>query len=425
MKVRLPYGDSFLEVNLPDRNTTLLTGKNAPRLKDESKAILSALRTPIGCTALRECIKKNDKIAVITTDNTRACPDDRILPVILEELEAIVPRENIAIIVALGLHAPLTHDELERKLGKDIAASHMVLNHNPALTTCIGETRRGTPIEVYTPVLAADFRISIGLIEPHFFAGFSGGRKSISPGVSSARSIRANHSFRMIEHPSARAGVLAGNPVHEDMLEQAAKAGLDFIVNVILNEDGGITNVYAGEMKAAHEAGCRQALENSLVRLDRPADITLTTNSGAPLDLNFYQTVKGIDAAARITRPGGIIIVAAACPKGLGPEAFHALHAEASSPNEVLKTISCSEEAGVCWQNQVLARAQVEHDVFLVSELDDEAVNSMMVTPVASVKAALEKAFLALGKNASLVVIPGGPKQIPVLEEDTWSSRNL
>jgi nickel-dependent lactate racemase len=419
MEVRLPYGDSFLEVNLPDRNTTLLTGKNIPGLKDERKAILSALRAPIGCAALRERIKKNDKIAVITTDNTRACPDDRILPVVIEELETIVPRENITIIVALGLHDPLTHDELERKLGKDIVASHTVLNHNPALTTFIGETRRGTPIEVYTPVLAADFRISIGLIEPHFFAGFSGGRKSIAPGVSSARSIRANHSYRMVEYPAARAGVLVGNPVHEDMLEQAAKARLDFIVNVILNEDGEITHVYAGEMKAAHEAGCRQALENTLVRLNRSADITLTTNSGAPLDLDFYQTVKGIDTAARITRSGGIVIVAAACQKGLGPEAFHALHAEADSPGEVLKTISCSEPAGVCWQNQILARAQMVHDVFLVSELDDEAVNSMMVIPVASVKAALEKALLTLGKDVSLLVIPGGPRQIPVLEEGT------
>ena len=255
MKVRLPYGDSFLEVDLPDRNTTLLTSKHAPGLKDERRAILSTLRTPIGCAALRERVKKNDKIAVITTDNTRACPDDRILPVILEELEAIVPRENIAIIVALGLHAPLTHDELEKKLGKAIVASYSVLNHNPALTTCIGETRRGTPVEVYTPVLAADFRISTGLIEPHFFAGFSGSRKSVAPGVSSARSIRANHSYRMLEHPAARAGVLAGNPVHEDMLEQAAKAGLDFIVNVLLNEDGGITHVFAGEMKAELTSG--------------------------------------------------------------------------------------------------------------------------------------------------------------------------
>jgi nickel-dependent lactate racemase len=419
VKVRLPYGDSFLEVDLPDRNTTILTGKPAPGLEDERSAIRRALRTPIGCAALRERVKKNDKIAIITTDNTRACPDDRILPVILEELEAVVPREKIAIIIALGLHAPLTHDELEKKLGKDIAASHTVLNHDPALTTYIGETSRGTPIEIYTPVLTADFRISTGFIEPHFFAGFSGGRKSIAPGVSSARSIRANHSYRMLEHPAARAGVLAGNPIHEDMLEQAARAGLDFIVNVLLNEDGGITHVFAGEMKAAHEAGCRQALENTLVRLDNPADITLTTNSGAPLDLDFYQTVKGIDMAARITRPGGTIIAAAACRKGLGPEAFRSLHAKAGLPGEVLEAIIRSEPAGHCWQNQILARAQMEHDVFLVSELDDAAVTSMMVTPAASVKAALEKAFLALGEEARLYVIPEGPLLIPVLERGT------
>jgi len=414
-KVRLPYGDTFLEIDLPERNTTVLAAKNVLGLYDARGAILDALRAPIESTALRDLVHHQDKVVVITTDNTRACPDDRILPVILHELETVVPSENITIIIALGLHAPLTRPEMETKFGRDIVSNYRVVNHDPSLTTHIGETSRGTPVEVNNLVLEADFRISTGFIEPHFFAGFSGGRKSIAPGVSSDRSIRANHSYQMLEHPASRTGILAGNPIHEDMVEQAVMARLDFIVNVLLNEDGRMTHVFAGDMKTAHEAGCRQARENTLVSLDRAADITLTTNSGAPLDLDFYQTVKGIDTAARVTRPGGIIIVAASCHRGVGPAEFQSLHCGAGSPEEVLENLGRYETAGVCWQNQVLARAQARYRVYLVSDLDDEEVARMMVTPARSVEDALDQAFRSTGEDARLAVIPGGPMVLPVL----------
>ncbi len=416
-KVRLPYGASYLEVALPERNTTVLAGKYLPGLIYERQAVLDALRSPIGSRPLRERLGRNDRVVVITTDNTRACPDDRILPPILAELEAVVPGNNITIVIALGLHPPLTRAEMARKLGRRIVASYEVVNHDPGQAAYLGETSRGLPVEVNSRVAAADFRVSTGFIEPHFFAGFSGGRKSIAPGVSSARAIRANHSYAMLEHPAARAGVLEGNPIHEDMLEQAAMARLDFIVNVLLNRDGEITHVFAGDLKAAHEAGCRQARENVLVRLDRPADITLTTGGGAPLDLDLYQAVKGIDTAARVTREGGIIVVAASCHRGVGPEEFRARHAAAGSPAEVLAAIARAGSGGVSWQNQVLARAQLKHRVLLVSELDDADVAPMMVTPVPSVAAALGSAFDALGKDARLAVIPEGPLVLPMLGE--------
>jgi nickel-dependent lactate racemase len=419
-KVRLPYSNSYLDIEIPVRYSgNILSGKYAPGLKNEKEAILEALENPIGCSALRKLIGRKDKAAVIVTDNTRACPDDRILPVILAMLEETIPRENITIIIALGLHPPLSDEEMRKKLGGDITGRYKVVNHDPAATRYIGETSRGVPVEVNSQVIEADFRISTGFIEPHFFAGFSGGRKSIAPGVSSARSIRHNHSYRMLDHPRARAGVLKNNPVHEDMVEQARMAGLNFIVNVLLDADGGITRVFCGDPVAAHERGCRTAEDMMRVPVENPMDITLTTNGGAPLDLDFYQVCKGIDTAAQITRDGGIIIAAAGCHRGVGPEEFRAVHASAKSPEDVLTKLSRSltRAEGVSWQNQILARAQLNHQIFLYSTLEDNAVRPMMVTPIHSIQEGLDKAFGALGRDANLAVIPQGPLVLPTLKK--------
>ena len=417
-EINLPYGYSFLNVGIPDRFTfNILDTKYVAGVKNEREAILESLKHPLGCAPLLELINRNDKVAIITTDNTRPCPDDRILPVILTVLEEKIPRENIVIIVGLGLHRPLSNEELINKLGKDIVDCYDVVNHDPDMTVNIGKTSRGVPVEINSLVVEADFRISIGFIEPHFFAGFSGGRKSISPGVSSAISIRNNHSYRMLEHPCARAGVLNNNPVHEDMVEQARIAGLDFIVNVLLNADNEITDVFSGDMVVAHEAGCRKAEDTLRVTIEKPSNITLTTNGGAPLDLDFYQTCKAIDTAAQVTRADGIIIVAASCFEGVGPEEFRALHASVRSPDELLAVLSRddSHAGGVSWQNQKLARAQVNHRIFLFSNLDDDVASSMMVTPIESITSGLEMAYNSLGGSAELTIIPRGPLVLATL----------
>ena len=361
-------------------------------------------------------VNKDDKVVVLVTDNTRPCPDDRLLPPILAELEAKIPRENITIIVALGLHPPLNRQELIKKLGEDIVANYNVINHDVNRTVNIGTTSRGTPVDINTRVMAADFRLSTGFIEPHFFAGFSGGRKSIAPGVFSVRSAYKNHGYQMIEHPNVRAGVLRGNPVHEDMIEQAKLAKLNFIVNVLLNKKREITHVVAGDPVKAHERGCEIEREIAGVKVPHKVDITITTNSGAPLDLDLYQTCKGIDTAAQITREGGIIIVASACSAGIGPEAFLELHASVSSPEEVRQLIKQKEPIGVQWENQVLARTQMKNDIYLVSELADSTVKDMMMTPVRTVEEGLEKAFQVLDRDAEIAVIPEGPLVIPLLE---------
>ncbi len=415
---QFPYGSSFLKAAVPTANICqVLQRKSAAGLADEAGAVTAALRAPIGSRPLVECVGQNSRVAVIVTDNTRACPDERLLPPILAELERKVRRENITIVVALGLHAPLSQAELAAKLGDKILENYRVINHDAQDVVQIGTTSRGIPVEINRHVVEADFRVSTGFIEPHFFAGFSGGSKSLMPGVSSAASIRRNHGFEMIDNPGSRAGVLRGNPIHEDIIEQAALAKLDFIVNVLLSDRKEITHVVAGHPVQAHEKGCE--IEKTIVgvKVSRKADITITTNSGAPLDLDLYQTVKGIDNAAQITRAGGIIIIASACTSGVGVSSFAELHSACAAPEEVIRKIPRESYIGVSWQNQVLARAQIDHSVYLVSGLDAESVRKMLMTPVPSIEEGLRLAFTALGKDARVAVMPEGPLVLPLVED--------
>jgi nickel-dependent lactate racemase len=413
----LPYGTGTLPLRVPQKNLAcVIEPRHIAGAEDESAAILLALRNPIGQKPLAETVSGDDRVVVIVTDNTRACPDDRILPPLLSELERVVPREQITIVVALGLHAPLGRGELETLVGSDIVAAYNVVNHDPAKTVRIGITTRGTPVMINPLVVEADFRVSTGFIEPHFFAGFSGGRKSIAPGVFAVESAYVNHGYRMIEHPRARSGSLAGNPIHEDMVEQAKMAKLDFIVNVLLNREKKITQVFAGDFVLAHEAGCQAAREVVGVNVDHRVDIAITTNSGAPLDLDLYQTVKGIDNASTVTRDGGIVIAASSCSSGVGPQSFVDLHVSCKDPIDVLQKIRREEPIGVQWQNQILARIQMRNTLMLRSELDDSVVQSMRIDPVHDLDKALQRAIEIVGPDAEIAVLPEGPLALPLLQ---------
>jgi len=392
-----------------------LSTKELNGLENEKQAITGSLSSPIGCPALRECVKQGDQVVILVTDNTRACPDDRLLPPILDELEEKVSRKDITILIALGTHAPMDEHALIHKLGKSILENYNVVNHDPSATVNIGVTSRGTPVEINRIVAEADFRLSTGFIEPHFFAGFSGGRKSIAPGVSSARSIKKNHCYEMISHQFARAGVLQGNPVHEDMVEQARIANLDFIVNVLLNKRHEITHVVAGHFEKAHLYGCEIERDICQVTVDHKVDICIVSNSGAPLDLNFYQTCKGIDTASAITRDGGIIIVASSCSSGIGSDAFENLHASCKAPSEILRKISISSNEA-WWQNQILARAQLKQKILLFSDLDDSSVERMLVHPIHSLDEGINQALNELGSQAKIAVIPEGPLVLALIK---------
>lgn len=412
----LPYGSGTLRGRVPERNLAfVLEPRPEKGLVDESAAVLQALREPAGQKPLVECVQPQDNVVVIVTDNTRACPDNRLLPPILWELEHVVSRHQITVLVALGLHPPLDGDGLRRLLGADVVDNYRVFNHDPSSAVNIGTTSRGTPVDINPLVVEADFCMSTGFIEPHFFAGFSGGRKSIAPGVFGLRSAYVNHGYRMISHPLARAGVLAGNPIHEDMVEQARMAGLKFIVNVLLNRDKDITHVFAGDLVEAHETGCRAALEQVGATVDHRVDIVLTTNSGAPLDLDLYQTVKGMDNGSLVTRDGGIVIVASSCSSGTGPQSFVDVHSACAGPIEVMQRIRREEPFGVQWQNQILARVQMRNDVMLKCELGGELVRGMGIEPVVDIDAAVRVAIERMGPDAEIGVIPEGPLVLPLL----------
>ena len=415
--IELPYGDSFLKTKIPTKNlVSTLSTKYVKGLENEREAITNSLISPIGCPALHDFVSKNDKVVVLVTDNTRPCPDNRLLPPILAELEEKVPRNNITIIVAVGLHQTLDEQELVRKLGRNIVKSYNVVNHDVNQCINIGRTSRGTPVDINARVVEADFRISTGFIEPHWFAGFSGGRKSIAPGVFSVRSAYKNHSYKMLDHPNSVAGIINGNIVHEDLVEQARMANLNFIVNVILNKNKEITHIVTGDPIEAHEKGCAIAKDIVEVKVDHKVDITITSNNGAPLDLDLYQTTKGINTASKITRDEGIVIIASSCSTGKGPEEFVNLHASVNSPKEVLQKIRREEPLGVQWQNQILARDQLRHDIYLVSSLEASIVKSMMITPIRTIEEGLAKAFKVLGTDVEIAVIPEGPLVVPVLE---------
>lgn len=412
----LPYGTSFIKAKVPEKNFSfVLTPKEVPGIPDEAGAITAAMRSPTGSPALTDRLHPNDKVIVLVTDNTRACPEERILPPVLAELERKVPRRNITIIICLGLHPPLTKEQMVIKLGKGIVDNYNVVNHDVNDTINLGTTPAGTPIDINRRVVEADFRISTGFIEPHLFAGFSGGRKSIAPGVFSVRAAYHNHGFVNIENPSARPGSTYGNPVHEDMLELAKAAKLDFIVNVLLNKRKEITHVVAGDSVLAHEKGCDIARGLAGVKIDHKVDIAVTTNAGAPLDHDFYQAVKGMDTASRITRDGGIIIEACLCNDGVGPQEYYDVHKACKTPIEVMQKVKREQPIGVQWENQILARIQMRQDVYLMSQLEDKVARDMMTTPIKSIEEGIEKALKTLGSDAQIAIIPEGPMVIPIL----------
>jgi len=420
MKVKLPYGKSYLTAEIPDENIIkVLTARDYEALKNPDEAIEKSLKEPIEKDPLRDLVKPGMKVAIITTDNTRACPDDVLLPHILRELKAGgVWKDDITIIIGTGLHRKLTREEMEEVVGKEVLQSYRVLCHD-ADGDCvkIGETSMGNPVEINRRVHESDFIISTGFIEPHFFAGFSGGRKLILPAVSSRRAIYEHHSFEMIDHPKVRTGVLEGNPFHEDMVEQAEIAGLDFIVNVVLNRFKQIVGVFSGDFKKAHEEGVKLDRKIVEVEVEEEADISIASNSGYPLDRDFYQAVKGMDSASSVTKEGGTVIVVSECIDGIGPESFYEIHKGAKSPDEVYERIKKNQPIESQWQNQILARIQKKNDIIAVTSLDDETVRDFLVTPAKSIEEALNMAFEKHGRDARITVVAEGPFIMPVLKK--------
>jgi nickel-dependent lactate racemase len=420
MRVNLAYGQGWLPIEFPDGRTTVIEPSHTPGLPDEKAAVIRALEQPIAARPLRELVSARTKVCVLFTDITRATPNERIIPWLLEHLEGAVPRENITLLNQLGTHRPNTRAELEKMLTAAVVANYRVLNHEPendeALVQ-VGVTRDGTPALLNRHALAADLRIVTGFIEPHFFAGFSGGIKGIMPGVAGLRTVMSNHGFRNIGDPNSTFGINDGNPLWEDLRDIALQAGPSFVFNVTLNEERQITGVFAGDILQAHKAGTEFVRRSAMQPVDEPFDVVVATNSGYPLDLNLYQGVKGMSAGARIIKPGGTLILAAECREGI----------PANSPlDKLLRTVSTPEEILALlaqpgfvraeqWQAQIQAIIQRKARVLVYSTIPDEIIHVAHLQPCHDIAAEVQRCVQELGPTARVAVLPQGPLTIPYL----------
>lgn len=419
MKVQLAYGRGHLPIEFPENRTTVITPSETAGLPDERAAILNALGNPIGSRPLKEIIRPGDKVCISFTDITRATPNDRIIPWLLEYLTD-VPREDITLLNQLGTHRPNTQAELESMLTPAVVRDYRVINHepeNPAALVQVGTTRDGTPAWLNRQIVEADVRIITGFIEPHFFAGFSGGIKGICPGTAGLQTVMSNHGAHNIGDPNATFGVNQGNPLWEELRDIALRAGPSFVLNVTLNEQRRITNVFAGDILKAHKAGTEFVRQSAMQKVAAPFDVVVTTNSGYPLDMNLYQGVKGMSAGARIIKPGGTLILACECQEGVPANSpMDQLLRSAASPEEILAMLaSPGFRRPEQWQAQIQALVQRKARVLVYSSLPDEVVRACHLTPCHDISAEVEKCLAKLGPEARVAVLPQGPLTIPYL----------
>ncbi len=419
MKIKLAYGRTGLEVDLPEP-FDVIEPRPAAGLADEPAALLAALRRPIGCPALADQVKPGMRVAVAHSDITRATPNERILPVLLAELErAGVRREDITLLCALGTHRRHTEAEMRSLLGDAVYAGYRCLQHDPhdaGNLISLGVTCFNHPVRLNRWLVEADVKILTGFIEPHLFAGFSGGPKCVMPGLAGAESVLTNHGLDMIGHPNANFGITDGNPLWEEMMEMALRLSNVFLLNVTLNRDHQITGVFAGDLRAAHRAGCEFVRQTAMVKADGPYDVVVTTNSGYPLDQNLYQTSKGMRAAQRIVRRGGAILMAAACEDGLPDSGNYArLIAQAGSLeglHEMLAQPGFAAEDQ--WQLQIQAMIQDWADVYVYSGgLSDDQIRTALFNPCRSIERAVGDLQAKYGRL--LCVLPEGPQVIAYL----------
>ena len=423
MKVVLSYGKTGLTVEFPDDNVTVVRPVFVPGFSDERGAVAEVLKHPIGRPALKDMVKPSDTVAVVFCDATRPVPNRLILPVLLEEVESAgVGKDQIVLINALGTHRPSPPQELVELLGEDLVRDYRVVQHDcndHGTMALAGRLSNGQELWVNRDYLSADFKILTGFIEPHFFAGFSGGGKLVFPGIASLENIKEAHGYRILSHAKSTWGITHGNPVWELLTEGAELTAPDFIVNVTLNSEKAITGVFAGELRAAHARGAEHARQTAMRAVREPFDVVITTNSGYPLDRNVYQTIKGISAAASIVKDGGAIIAAAECIDGIpAGSPFHTLLQRAGTPERALELIatpgfSMQDQ----WQVQLEAEIQMKAEVYLYSHrLSKDDIRATMLKPCDSIEDTLADLLHKYGPSASICVLPEGPQTIPYIE---------
>lgn len=424
MKTHIAYGRSSLEITIPDEcQPTVLRSGSPPALDDPEGAVRAALQHPTGTQPLASYAAGQEghgRAGIVFNDISRATPNHLIIPPIIEELtRAGIRREDVTLFNATGTHRSNTHVELESILTPQLVRDFRIVQNDCTAETAhttLGTTPAGNTVKVLKEFLDCDVRVATGFIEPHFFAGYSGGGKAVVPGLAHLDTILFNHGPEHMDHNDATWGKTKGNPLWEDLAAAASMADPVFLVNVAMNNDKEITAVFAGDREKAHSAGCNYVAHHATVPVDRLYDVVVTSNSGYPLDLNLYQAVKGMSAAARIVRPGGEIIVAAECWDGL-PEhgLFAELTAHAESAKSLLDTLRTDTyRVRDAWQAHVFARLALKARITLVSSgVGPDQVPRALCGWAPSVESALEEVRERAGHALSVCVLPDGPLTIP------------
>ena len=415
--IKIPYGREQLSLEIePEQLKAVLEPESkAPEVKrTEQDIVRQALAEPIASPQLSEIASKAHRVLLITSDHTRPMPSKITLPILLDEIRSQNPDVQVKILVATGFHRLTKPDELIARFGQKLCDKEEIIVHDSRDKKHLvfkGKLPSGGELWLNALVDWADLIVAEGFIEPHFFAGFSGGRKSILPGIAGTATVLANHCAAFIASENARTGNLQDNPIHKDMLFAAEKVGLAFILNVALDANKKIIRAFAGHPDKAHRLGCQFVSRRAIVRRQL-ADIVITSNGGYPLDQNIYQAVKGMTSAETCVREGGVIIMVAACEDGHGGEAFYRWFAEAKIPQEVTAKIARIAQKDTLpdqWEAQILARVLTKCTVILVSNFcNPEVIRTMHMLQAPDIATALKMAREKMGEKADITVIPDG-----------------
>lgn len=420
---KLPYGKSTVTANIEESHLagvllSELSNYKAPKSQEE--LVQESLEHPIGSPRLCEMAVGKNNIVIISSDHTRPVPSKVIMPLLLKEIRKGNPNADITILISTGLHRETTKEELIGKFGEDIVAQEKIIVHDcddDANMISLGKLPSGGNLRISRLAVETDLLVAEGFIEPHFFAGFSGGRKSVLPGVASRETVMYNHNSAFIDSKYARTGIIDGNPIHDDMLYAARAARLDFIVNVVIDANHDVIKCVSGDCDLAHRVG-RDFL-NSMCRVDAiPADIVISTNGGYPLDQNIYQSVKGMTAAEATVKDGGVIIMLSKANDGHGGKVFYETFRDEKDLNRMMKTFmdrKPEETIADQWQSQIFARVMLKAKVIFVSDSPDDIVEDLHMIPAHSVDEALEKAKAIVQKeDYKVTVIPDGVSVIVI-----------
>ncbi|MFQ5458713.1 MAG: nickel-dependent lactate racemase [Myxococcota bacterium] len=427
MRIELDYGRGKLPVEIPDAGRTeVIRLAPEPALDGPREAVARALEDPIGTPPLADIAAGRRNACVVISDRTRPIPYGDLLPPLLAVLESAgIPKKNVLILVATGLHRAATAEELQAMLGVEIVRAYPIVSHDgrdPEAHARLGRSARGTPIAIDRRYVDADLKILTGLIEPHLMAGYSGGRKAICPGLAAIEMMQIEHGPRMLGGNIGN-GILAGNPFHEDILDIARRAGADFILNCTVNREKQLTGVFAGDLEAAFMAGVRKVAADTVRSIDAPVDVAVTSGGGFPLDATFYQSIKGMIGCLNILRAGGTIILAARVSEGIGSPDFQRLLREAGNPERFMGRLF---EPGFFvpdqWMVQHLCQVLRKAKAIVVSEgLPPGAPGPGWIGRARTVEEALRQAIDDRGEEATVAILPEGPYVLPTVRGETRS----